>query len=52
LTQAQANIIVEKKKDENGQLVQPAVFTPNPAVENLIMPVDLGRADEPIDSFN
>lgn len=42
------DIIVEKKKDENGQLVQPAVFTPNPEVENLIMPVDLGRPDEPL----
>lgn len=41
-------LIVEKKKDENGQLIQPALFTPNPAVENLIMPVDLGRADEPL----
>ena len=41
-------LIVEKKKDENGQLVQPVGFTPNPAVENLIMPVDLGRPDEPI----
>jgi len=41
-------LIVEKKKDENGQLVQPAVLIPNPAVENLIMPVDLGRPDEPL----
>jgi hypothetical protein len=44
-------LIVEKKKDENGQLIQPAGFTnftPNPAVENLIMPVDLGRPDEPL----
>ncbi|MBS1493664.1 MAG: hypothetical protein JST55_09140 [Bacteroidetes bacterium] len=41
-------LIVEKKKDENGQLVQPVSFTPNPDVENLIMPVDLGRPDEPL----
>lgn len=44
-------LIVEKKKDENGQLIQPAVpgnLTPNPSVENLIMPVDLGRPDEPL----
>lgn len=41
------DLIVEKKKDENGQLIQPA-FLPNPQVENLIMPVDLGRPDEAV----
>ncbi|MBS1513434.1 MAG: hypothetical protein JSS63_00275 [Bacteroidetes bacterium] len=41
-------LIVEKKKDENGYITPQPVITPNPAVENLIMPVDLGRPDEPI----
>ncbi len=42
------DLIVEKKKDENGQISSAPLFTPNPDVENLIMPVDLGRPDEPI----
>jgi len=42
-------VIVEKKKDELNQLnSSSSLLTPNPEVQNLIMPVDLGRSDEPV----
>lgn len=42
-------VIVEKKKDELNQLnSSSSLLTPNPDVQNLIMPIDLGRSDEQV----